>query len=76
MEESNVVTLSNGIEYTELYRIIDNGNTYVLLADLENPKKFCIKKVINKNGKEFVSGLKDRAEFDKVMELFVKKYLS
>ena len=38
---------------TELYRIIDNGNTYVLLADLENPKKFCIKKVINKNGKEF-----------------------
>jgi hypothetical protein len=35
-KEYNVVTLDNGIEYTEIARLNDNNNTYVLLSNLDD----------------------------------------
>ena len=75
-DEYNVVTLDNGIEYTEAYRIINNGNTYVFLVNLDNIRDYYIKRVITKNDKEIVVELKDKSEFERILALFAKEYLS
>lgn len=75
-KEYNVVTLENGIEYTEIYRINCDGNTYVFLSNLDNPEDFCIRKLVVNNQKEQIIGLDNRNEFDRVLALFTESYLS
>ena len=67
--EYNVVDI-NGIEYTEIDRVNDNGRIYVLLSNLDNNKDFCIKLLINENGVEYLDALSDREEFHKAFKLF------
>ena len=63
-KEYNVITLENGIEYTEIDRINFNNNCYVVLSNLEN----------------LLDGYKDafenREEFNNVLKLFNDKYNS
>ena len=73
-KEYNVITLEDNIEYTEIDRIEDNNNIYVVLSDLENPENFCIRKLINENNEEFIIGLDSKEEFDKVLKIFTEKY--
>lgn len=73
-KEYNVITLEDNIEYTEIDRIEDNNNIYVVLSDLENPENFCIRKLINENNEEFIVGLDSKEEFDKVLKIFTEKY--
>ena len=73
-KEYNVITLEDNIEYTEIDRIEDNNNIYVVLSDLENPENFCIRKLINENNDEFIVGLDSKEEFDKVLKIFTEKY--
>lgn len=75
-KEYNVVTLDNGIEYTEIARLNDNNNTYVLLSNLDDSEDFCIKKLIKNNNIEQVIALDSVSEFDKLLALFTKEYLS
>ena len=75
-KEYNVVTLNNGTEYTEIARLSDNNNTYVLLSNLDDNDDFCIKKVIKDNGIEQVVALESASEFDRLFALFAKDYLS
>lgn len=75
-EEYNVVTLSNGIEYTEVYRLNVDNKTYVFLSNMDNPEDFCIKKIIKKNNEELIYAIDSVEEFDKVMSIFAKEYLS
>ena len=44
-KEYNVITLENGIEYTEIDRINFNNNCYVVLSNLDDPSDFCIRTV-------------------------------
>lgn len=73
-KECNVVTLEDNIEYTEIDRIENNNNTYVVLSDLENPEKFCIRKLIMENNEEFIIGLDSKEEFDTILKIFTEKY--
>lgn len=75
-KEYNVVTLNNGTEYTEIARLNDNNNTYVLLSNLDDTEDFCIKKLIKNNGIEQVVALDSASEFDRLLALFTKDYLS
>lgn len=75
-KEYNVVTLDNGIEYTEIARLNNNNNTYVLLSNLDDSEDFCIKKLIKNNNIEQVIALDSFSEFDKLFALFTKEYLS
>lgn len=70
--ETNVVML-DGIEYTEICRLDDNGNTYVFLSNINNPKQFCIKKLIKENDKELTLGIESDEEFNHLYELFMQK---
>lgn len=67
MVELEVITLENGIEYA----IAKEINNYVLLVNPENPKDFCIRKNVVKDGKEFIESLDSDEEFDTAMDLFV-----
>lgn len=70
----NVITLGDNIEYTEIDRINYNKNTYSILSDLENPSKFCIKRLIMQNNYEYITGIDSKDEFDNVLKIFIDKY--
>ncbi len=74
-KECNVVTLENGIEYTEIDRINDDNKTYVILSNADNPKDFCIRKLIKENNEDYIVGLDNDEEFDRIYDIFSKKYL-
>lgn len=73
-KECNVITLEDGIEYTEVDKLEHNNNTYVFLSNLENPENFCIRKLIKENEEEFIIGLDSDEEFDIILNLFTQKY--
>jgi len=75
-KEYNVITLENGIEYTEIDRINFNNNCYVVLSNLDDPSDFCIRRLVNDNNQECIVGLENREEFNSVLKLFNDKYNS
>lgn len=75
MKEYNVVTLEDGNEYIEIDKIDDNNNTYIVLSNSNDPNDFCIRKLITEEGKEYIVGLDGDEEFDKIYEIFSKKYI-
>ena len=72
-KEYNVVTLEDGLEYAEVKKIIYNGILYLFLSSLENDDNFCIRKLVDKNGKQVLIGLDDEAEFNEILSIFVSK---
>lgn len=72
-KEYNVVTLEDGLEYAEVKKIRYNGIIYLFLSSLENNDNFCVRKLVNKNGKQVLIGLDDEAEFDEILSIFVSK---
>ena len=75
MKEYNVVTLEDGNEYIEIDKINDNGYTYLVLSNSNNPNDFCIRKLVVEEGKEYIIGLNGDEEFDRIYEIFSKKYI-
>lgn len=75
-KECNVITLENGIEYTEIDKINFNNNCYVVLSNFDDPSDFCIRKLVINNDQEYIVGLEDREEFNNVLKLFNDKYNS
>ena len=71
-KECNVVVL-DGTEYTEVNRLNEDNNTYVILVNLNDTKDFCIKKLVSLEGKDYIRGLDNKEEFDKIFKLFVQK---
>ena len=75
-KEYNVVTLENGVEYTEVDKLDYNGNTYVFLSNLDNPNDFCIRKLVNENDEDYIVGLDSKDEFNPVLNRFAKDYIN
>ena len=75
-KEYNVVTLEDGVEYTEVSRLENNNNTYLFLSNLDKPEDFCIRKLIKRENNEYIVGLDSKEEFDKIFNLFSSKYIN
>jgi len=75
MKELDVFEI-DGKEYAIISEIEDNNNKYVFLCNVNNPKDFCVRKKVFVDNEEFLSLLDNDLEFDKVVELFSKKYTS
>lgn len=73
-KEYNIVTLEDNLEYAELETILHNNNKYILLSELNNPEKFCIRKIKIKNNEEYIVGLDSEEEFDTILKLLTEKY--
>ena len=54
----------DGIEYTELNRVVLDETTYLLFADIDNPADFFIRKLKQKGNTTFITGLDTADEFD------------
>lgn len=72
MIDVNTVILENGIEYTEVDDLIYNNTRYVLLANIDNVKDSCIRKIRVDNDKSYISRLSDN-EFDIILNMFIEK---
>lgn len=69
MEEYETITLEDGIEYA----IIDEIEEFVYLANINDPEDLAIRKNINKEGKDYISSLDNKEEFEKALKLFHDK---
>ena len=73
MKEVTTVILENGLEYMELDEIIYDNNKYILLVNYNNVKDFCIRRIKVSDNQEYFVKIVDEIEYDKVLNLFVKK---
>ncbi len=71
--ECNVITINN-IEYTEIDKINYNNNTYIFLANIDNPSDYMIRKLTIKNNEEYLSALNNEEEFKELLNIFKNKY--
>lgn len=71
MEEIRIINLE-GRDFIITKEVPVGDIIYVLLLEENNPKHFCIRKVINRDNKQLLIGLDNEEEFDKALELFAK----
>lgn len=73
MVELNLYKIED-IEYIEIDRITNNNNNvYAFLANKEDPKDFCIRKVDGENSTKLLP-LTTEEEFDTVLKIFIEKH--
>lgn len=73
MKEITTVTLEDNIDYIVISKINIDNNTYLFLANENDPKDLCIRKEITENNIEYLVGLENEDEFNKVMLEYNKK---
>lgn len=73
MIEVNTFVLENGIEYTEVDKLVYNNVQYLLLSNIKNIKDSCIRKILIQDNEEYITRLDDDSEFDIVLDLFIKQ---
>jgi hypothetical protein len=73
-EEIEIVTLEDGIDYMVLDEIKSSGVTYVYLANVDDEKDICVRKVTKVKGKEIINGLDSKTELEKALLLFAKNH--
>ena len=71
MYQVEIIDIDNK-KYMILNEISDNGDTFLYLVNIINPKDFLIQKV-DKNDKDFLINLDNEEEFDRALNLFNKK---
>lgn len=74
MIDVNVITLEDNLEYMIINTIVKNNNKYVFLANVDDEKKICIRKVISEDGKDYLEKLDSDEEFAEVLTEFNDKY--
>ncbi len=72
--EVNVIEIDNKNYYILETLEIDN-NKYFILANENDKKDFCVRKVIKENNQEFLVKLENAEELDKVLLHFCDKYI-
>ena len=66
------IMLEDGEEYAIIDITTYNNNKYVLLSNIANKDKVCVRKVVNEDDKVYICRLEDN-ELKEVLNLFVKE---
>ena len=69
----DTIVLDNGREYAIVKDLKIDGITYTLFSDLNDPKRICFRKTVNKKGEDYYVGLDDIDEFNKVTMKFAEE---
>lgn len=72
--EINVITLEDGKDYMIIETIVNGNDKYLFLANENDRTDMCVRKVINKDGKEYITKLDSENEFNEVMISLYSKY--
>lgn len=67
-----VEVLDNGNEYLPIKKTIINSVEYLFLVNIKDSSDKCIRKVVIKDGEEYLSMLETEQEFETVMKEFEK----
>lgn len=67
-------TTLNGINYVEADTIKEKEITYSYLVNQNNTDDFIIRKIINKEGKEYYDALDNETEYNLALMYFIKKH--
>lgn len=73
MIELECIPLEDGLKYLVVSTIVDGNNSYVYLSEKDNSNNFCIRKVTEKDGSEYIVPLDSEEEFNKALNLFKEK---
>ena len=68
MQQVEIIDIDNK-KYMVLNEIEDNGEIYLYLTNVKNPKDFIIQK-IDKNDNNYLVNLDDEDEFNRALKLF------
>lgn len=68
MKQVEIVDIENK-KYMVLNEIENEGETYLYLSNLKNPKDFIIQK-LDKSDNDYLINLDDEDEFNKALQLF------
>lgn len=71
MEEVNMKTIT--LEDNNDYFVVKECDNYVYLANINNPKDICVRKLITDNNEEYLTVLDNDEELNKALVLFSKK---
>lgn len=72
MYNVNVVEIDNK-EYYLIKQLFEADNCYCYFFNVENKHDMCIRKLIVKDGENYLVGLDDEEEFNFAMNLFIMK---
>jgi len=72
--EVNIITIENGKEYLIIDAIVNDKGKYLVLVNENNKLDMCVRKVLVKEGKEFITKLDTEEELDEVINEFYKRH--
>ncbi len=70
----DVIKLENGKEYGIIDTLTHNNSNYLVLVNILDNNDFCVRKVIEKEGREVIIKLNNQNEFEEIMEMFYNKH--
>ncbi len=72
--KANIITLEDGKNYVVIDTLEDNANKYLFFVNENDGIDVGVRKVVNKDSKEYITKLDSREELEKVMLLYHEKY--
>ena len=69
----NVVTLENGIDYDVILTIEDGNKNYIVLSNVSDHNDLAIRRIWEKDDKEYLEKLDSEEEFEKIINLFYER---
>lgn len=73
-EEIEIVTLENNLDYMVIDEITSGDVVYVYLANIDDEKDVCVRKVTHEDEEDILNGLATADELDRALLLFAKKH--
>ena len=72
--EVNVIELEDGLSYVIVDAIQNENNKYLFLANVDDENDICVRKIILKESKEYLSKLSNDDELEEALTLFNIKH--
>lgn len=69
----NIVTLENGIDYDVILTIEDGNKNYIVLSNVSDHNDIAIRRILEKDNKEYLEKLDSEEEFEKIINLFYER---
>lgn len=69
----NIVTLENGIDYDVILTIEDGNKNYIVLSNVSDHNDVAIRRILEKDDKEYLEKLDSEEEFEKIINLFYER---
>lgn len=73
-EEIEIITLEDNNDYIVIDEITNGDVVYVYLANVDDEKDVCVRKVTHEHGEDILNGLDSSKELDKALLLFARKH--